>query len=733
MSQPIDSSFSNIPRRFRQQAEQVALKPSDYPNVITPANITWQTDDTGNQVPISGEFGDVYFSHADGLAESRYVFVNGNQLPERLAQLAPYQCFTIAELGFGTGLNFLAVWQLWQQLRDTHSHLNSARLHFISTELHPITLPDLTQILRLWSQRAPELAELIEPFLTNYPPLIAGCHRLNFSSDNLTLDIWLGDAAQSLAKLSNNGDYQPAPYIDAWFLDGFAPSCNEALWAQDIFVQMQRLSQIGTTAATYSSAGIVKRSLQDIGFRIKKIAGFGRKREMLTAVMVNAAISKDSLLSRPQSELQKALQKTKFQKSISCPTHSVVIGAGVAGLMTAWSLANRGIKVTLLDKDMPLSGASGNPRALLAPKMTPIHHVDEHLHTISYLYTSRFYRYLNEQASIHQAPMIFEPTGALELLVKSNVSIAEITDYPDSMAITLSSSQAKWLTGLNTIDLSENLYLPKSGLVNTQAVKNEILRHPLITFKSLIVKQISETPDNVIIHVYLDNANNDQDNDAKDNGDNKKTDPIVETDIETIAADNVIICAAFEGHQIDSRIANCRTIRGQLSWFSPTTKALAELPKIPLKYSGYCAPFIAQTGDDTLNTMIEGQPQFLLGASFIDADIDTSIRPEDNQQNRDKLITDIPELDDILPIDTENWQARAGIRTQTIDYHPLVGLLAGSQRIWTLSAMGAKGYAIAPLCSETLVDMMLGTFPPVSANMVAKISPNRARVHKNVL
>src|SRR5699024_8784986 len=114
------------------------------------------------------------------------------------------------------------------------------------------------------------------------------------------------------------------------------------------------------------------------------------------------------------------------------------------------------------------------------------------------------------------APMIFEPTGALELLVKSNVSIAEITDYPDSMAITLSSSQAKWLTGLNTIDLSENLYLPKSGLVNTQAVKNEILRHPLITFKSLIVKQISETPDNVIIHVYLDNANNDQDNDAKD-------------------------------------------------------------------------------------------------------------------------------------------------------------------------------------------------------------------------
>ncbi|ALF60833.1 FAD-dependent cmnm(5)s(2)U34 oxidoreductase [Psychrobacter urativorans] len=682
---------------------------------MTPAKIVWQTDDTGNSVPVSGEFGDVYFSHVDGLAESRHVFLNGNQLPERLAILAAYQCFTIAELGFGTGLNLLALWQLWRQLRTTHPELITSRLHLITTEKHPIPLVDLTQILTLWGQRAPELTTLIGQLLAAYPPLISGCHRLNFISDNFTVDIWLGDAAESLAKLDTQLDShssnQPA-HIDAWFLDGFAPSCNQSLWADSIFAQVQRLSHLGTTAATYSCAGVVKRGLQDSGFEIKKVAGFGRKRDMLTAVM---KLAKDN--ASVSSEVNKSKESPILPNR---PTHIVAIGAGIAGLMSAWSLANRGIKVTMLDKDAPLSGASGNPRALLAPKMTPIHHVDEHLHTIGYLYSSRFYRYLNQQAAIHATPPILEPTGALEILVKSNVSVEEIADYPYEMATTLTTAQAEEITGLSTLDLSTNLYLPQSGLVNPQAIKNIILMHPLITFQQLAVTHIDETENNVRIIGHIDNDM--QGNDIKKND-------TVTLDAITLDADSVVICAAYEGHKLDSRIAKCRTIRGQLSWFTTTTEQQTHLPKIPLKYSGYCAPFLAQKGDAELNTMVEGQAQFLLGASFLDADTDTGIRPQENQQNREKLITDIPELDSSLPTDTDNWQARAGIRTQTIDYHPLVGLLADSKRLWTLSAMGAKGYALAPLCAETLADMMLGSFSPLSAAMIAKISPNRARVH----
>lgn len=673
-------------------------------NIITPAKVEWQMDDTGNMVPVSGEFGDVYFSHADGLAETRHVFLAHNQLPDRLVRLAPKQCFTIAELGFGTGLNFLATWQLWRQLRDTYPQLADARLHFITTEKFPIPLADLTHILALWGERAPELGPLIEPLLAAYPPLIAGCHRLDFSYDNLTVDIWLGDAAQSLSKLAIERSQQsaPQPHIDAWFLDGFAPSCNSTLWADSIFTQMQRLSRPHTTAATYSCAGIVKRGLKEHGFAIKKVKGFGRKREMLTAIMTDTNhIDVTSDNKSCDNESHDAEQIT----TDSTFNHTAIIGAGVSGLLTAWSLANRGIAVTLLDKTAPLAGASGNPRALLAPKMTPIHHVDEHLHTIGYLYSSRLYRDLNQKATQLNTAPVLEPTGALDLLVKANIGTEQIADYPDEMATTLPHEQAQNISGIKEQDLSENLYLPQSGLVNPQALKTIILTHPLIRFQQLEVSEINETEQQVCIE-----------------GSDQNQETV------SILADHVVICAAFESHQLDKRIFDCRKIRGQLSWFHPSLEQLINLPKIPLKYSGYCALFNAQTGDDNLNTVTAGKPYLLLGASFIRNDIGTDIRDEEHQISRDKLVAAIPEMASIMPADTSLWQGRAGIRTQTPDYHPIVGQLTNSQRIWTMSAMGAKGYALAPICAEALAGMLLGSFAPLSNAMLARLSPNRTRL-----
>jgi len=361
--------------------------------------------------------------------------------------------------------------------------------------------------------------------------------------------------------------------------------------------------------------------------------------------------------------------------------------------------------VTLLDKSAPLAGASGNPRALLAPKMTPIHHVDEHLHTIGYLYSNRLYQDLNQVAKQIDTALVLEPTGALDLLIKSNIGTEQIAEYPDEMATTLSHGQSQRISGLKAQDLTDNLYLPESGLVNPQVLKNIILTHPLIRFQQLDVHRVDETETQVCI--------------AGIHQDQKTV---------SITADNVVICAAFESHQLDERIFDCRKIRGQLSWFTPTVEQMAHLPKIPLKYSGYCALFSAQASDGELNTVTAGEQYLLLGASFIRNDTNTDVRDGEHQISRDKLITAIPEMASIVPVDTSKWQGRAGIRTQTPDYHPIVGQLAHSQRIWTMSAMGAKGYALAPICAEALADVMLGSFAPLSEAMLARLSPNRTRL-----
>lgn len=681
--------------------------------IITPAPIDWHTDELGHTVPFSRAFGDVYYSLVDGLNESRYVFIERNQLPDRFKQLfmqssngLPYKpTFTIAELGFGTGLNLLATWQLWRELKAQHLlHNNTAnspipRLHFISTEKFPLTRADLARSLASWQAAEPELAPLIATLLAQYPPLIEGCHRLHLA-DDVTLDLWLGDAADSLAKLDNSA----GAAVDAWFLDGFAPSCNESLWAEQIFTQVQRLSQPGTTAATFSCAGVVKRGLQAVGFAIAKVKGFGRKNEMLTAT-VPAQTTENASNNDPIAPL--------FGHY---PQQITIIGAGVSGLMSAWTLAQRGIQVLLVDKTAPLAGASGNPRALLAPKMTPIHHVAEHLHTTGYLYSGRFYRGLdsraaneNNEATFATKALVFEPTGMLDLLTKANIDTQQITLYPDELATTLDYAEAKARAGLSEVDFTENLYLPQSGLINPKALADTILAHPLITFEQRHITQIdSQTDSDKVVLSCADG--------------------------ETIEAARVLIAAAYASCLLESRIFDFRKIRGQLSWFSPTPEQLKHLPKLPLKYAGYCTPFTPQPGDEQVNTLTPDQPHFLFGASFVRNDTDTTVRESEHQINYTKLITALPELATVISDDTTGWQARTGIRAQTPDYHPLVGPIATAHtvdneaKILTISGMGSKGYAYAPICAEALADIMTGTFAPLSAQMLAKLSPNRARL-----
>jgi len=201
--------------------------------------LEWRADD----VPVSTRFDDPYFSLDDGLAETRHVFLRGNRLPERLRD-----GFHVAELGFGTGLNFLATLQAWRQ-----AGVRGA-LHYTAFEAYPLAQDAQQRALARFAGLPLEA--------------LAG-------ATDVRLTVVEGDARETLPDWEGRAD--------AWYLDGFSPAKNPELWQPDLMVQVARHTAPGGTAATYTAAGFVRRGLAAAGFAVHRAPGFGRKRHMSPA------------------------------------------------------------------------------------------------------------------------------------------------------------------------------------------------------------------------------------------------------------------------------------------------------------------------------------------------------------------------------------------------------------------------------------------------------------------
>ena len=215
--------------------------------------------------PYAPGFGDIYFSSDNGLQETEHVFIKGNGLESRFPQAS--QGFIIIETGFGTGLNFFVVAEKWQQLAPA-----DALLTYISLEKFPLAIADMQQACACW----PMFSEMQQQFLPHYAQLKTGENTWQITP-RITLQLWIGDVLDTLPQLTEKAD--------AWLLDGFAPAKNPEMWNTQLFAHMARLSKLeSTTLATFTSAGQVRRGLQAAGFDVRKVPGFGKKREMTCGV-----------------------------------------------------------------------------------------------------------------------------------------------------------------------------------------------------------------------------------------------------------------------------------------------------------------------------------------------------------------------------------------------------------------------------------------------------------------
>ncbi|WP_293765407.1 bifunctional tRNA (5-methylaminomethyl-2-thiouridine)(34)-methyltransferase MnmD/FAD-dependent 5-carboxymethylaminomethyl-2-thiouridine(34) oxidoreductase MnmC [uncultured Aquitalea sp.] len=412
---------------------------------LSHARLEWQ-----DGLPVSADFGDVYFSRASGLDETRHVFLKHNRLAERFAALPAHSHFTIAETGFGTGLNFLCAWQLFLAAAPANS-----RLHFVSAEKFPLTPADLARALALW----PELAEEAGELLKQYAVLPPGWHRFVFADGRVLLTLMAGDVLDVLPELDAR--------VDAWFLDGFAPSKNPDMWQQSLFDHMARLSAPAASFATFTSAGFVRRGLKQAGFAVRKVPGFGHKREMSCGELVT-----------PAGQAWQAPWYARPPSANLTERSALVIGAGIAGAASADSLARRGWRVTVLDKEPgPAQAASGNPQGVLYTKlsahMTPL----TQLVLAGYAYSLRLLRARLPKQEDH-----WDDCGVLQLAwnegeAKRQAKLAA-AGLPAEMLRPVSAGEASDLAGLPLT--SGGLFFPQGGWLHPPALVRCLLDHPAI-------------------------------------------------------------------------------------------------------------------------------------------------------------------------------------------------------------------------------------------------------------
>ncbi|GEA13326.1 bifunctional tRNA (5-methylaminomethyl-2-thiouridine)(34)-methyltransferase MnmD/FAD-dependent 5-carboxymethylaminomethyl-2-thiouridine(34) oxidoreductase MnmC [Alteromonas sp. KUL49] len=649
--------------------------------------------------PVADHFDDVYFSNDSGIDETQHVFVAGNDLHERWESWTQ-ATFIIAETGFGTGLNFLVAMAEFTKFKQQHPNHPLRSLHFLSTEKFPLSQHDMAKALEAF----PALQAEASCLSALYPISLQGCHRLEFPTFDTRLDLWFGDVHQLLPQWSSP-EYG---LVDAWFLDGFAPSKNPEMWTDALFSEMTRLSKEGTTFGTFTAAGIVKRGLAAAGFTIKKRNGFGRKRDMLTG----------TLDKKPSALVQGPLQR--YANSALKPNdHVVVVGSGLAAANTVLSLAKRGIDVTLCyDQDELATGASGNPQGGFYPQLHAQASISSRIQAHGFLYARRQYDHIiaNDGDLAHDFCSVVllgfnnNAQERIEKLASQNV-------WPTELACLLESNEVTEKAGIP---------LPFKGLLIEHGgwlSPPDLVRATIELAKS--IAKVTECSG----YVYQDHIEEDSQVSVTFSvkQQNKET---------TIQASHLVLATGAQSvSQQAFASLPLRPVRGQVEAI-PTQTPLNQLNTV-LCHKGYLTP--------TLNG------RHALGSTYVKNDMATDVRTEESEANlcTHELAMASAAFGSALKHD---GKARAAIRLGVPDHQPLVGNLHNfddikpmysdlnrgkplsttpilpNARVSTLTCLGSRGLTTGPLMAETLVSELCHEPLPLDEDLSQAVNPARFMV-----
>jgi tRNA 5-methylaminomethyl-2-thiouridine biosynthesis bifunctional protein len=566
--------------------------------------------------PRSRAFGDVYFSAEDGLAETRAVFLQGCGLPDAWAGR---RRFVVAELGFGTGLNIAALLRLWRDTRPA-----DGQLYIFSTEAFPIAADEAARALSRW----PELAEVVGLLTSRWPGRAQGRHRVDLPELSATLDLAVMDVIPALDGWLGRAD--------AWFLDGFAPSANPQMWSEEVLGLVAARSAPGARAATFTVAGQVRRGLAAQGFAVEKRPGFGRKRERLEA----------RLPGEPADPPRRRV---------------AIVGAGIAGAAAARAVRALGGEAIVLEAEAPGAGGSGNPAALVTPRL------DAGLGEAARLFAQAFGRATGLYADVAGAVIA---RGVLQLAPEprdverfAKIAASDVFEAGDLAVIDPAETEDRLdETAPTALDQASALVVDPAPILAAWAGETLPAR----------VAAVAREGEGWRL---LDAAG-----------------------AEIARADAVILAAALASRDLAPGLP-LQPVRGQAT-FAPGLTAPAAA------WGGYVLP----TRDG-----------ILFGATHDRDDDRTDVRDDDHRRNLDTLSGALPQLAARaahLPL-----AGRASVRAVTPDRLPLAGRL--DDGLFVLTGFGSRGFSLAPLLAEHVVSLALAAPSPIGAIAADLVDPGR--------
>ncbi len=629
---------------------------------IRTAELVWDGGAYTPDAPRSALFDDIYFS-GDGLEEADHVFVDGNDLRSRFQNA---QRFSIGELGFGTGLNFLSAWNAWQKAAKP----SGAKLCFFSVEAFPLSQGDMARTHSAW----PALRGLSAELRAALPPPSPGFHCMNFG-DDVCLTLFYGRAKDGLSIAEGA--------IDAWFLDGFAPSKNPDMWSPPLFAELARLSADGASLATFTVAGAVRKALSDVGFSVTKAPGFGRKRDMLKGRLEQAT---------PQRRVRLPWFDTRDRGRLKSGAKIAIIGAGIAGASLAHALRRAGFQPAIYETERPASGASGNPAGLIMPRLDVDDTPEGRFHLSAYLYTVALIKSVQQQS---RATLYF-PCGALRHITD------EREQQRQEKLLAAMPMPAAWMQSQK-----DGIFFPQGGVIDPAAFVNAL---------------IADTPLRITKVEKLTKANDRWTIEANDGTQD--------------AFDAVVIANGLNALKFQqTRGLPLAGSAGQVDWF-PAAAApdhahvfgayAAPAPSIGDKKSGLVigATYSPMTGADAPETLLEATQSNINVVRDRLPEFAGELTPEGSTP-RSSIRCVTP---DFLPIvgPVPDWGfysgAYDGLRHGRRQDYPPGEILGG---LFILTGLGSRGLVTGPLAAAMIASEISSAPAPVDANVAEALHPAR--------